>query len=89
MHPTACGPGVPTGNERRMARELAALTGVDVTAAVTAAIRDQLERVRREQGDGLAERLLAIGRDCAMYLNEPSRTVDHGELLFDERGLPR
>ncbi|MGH2562663.1 MAG: type II toxin-antitoxin system VapB family antitoxin [Thermomicrobiales bacterium] len=88
MHPTACGPGVPTGNEQRLAREFAALTGEDVTAAVTEAIRDRLERVRREQGDGLAERLLAIGRDCAVHLKEPFRSIDHGELLFDERGLP-
>jgi len=38
---------------------------------------------------GLAERLLAIGRDCAVHLKEPYRSADHGELLYDEQGLPR
>ncbi len=37
---------------------------------------------------GLAQRLLAIGRDCAQYLQEPFRSADHGDLLYDERGLP-
>jgi hypothetical protein len=36
----------------------------------------------------LADRLLAIGRDTAPRLREPFRTADHGDLLYDERGLP-
>ena len=32
--------------------------------------------------------LLAIGKDCAARL-KTTRTLDHGELLYDERGLPR
>ncbi len=36
----------------------------------------------------LAERLLAIGKDCAPYLKEPFRSAEHGDLLYDERGLP-
>ncbi|MGH2534180.1 MAG: type II toxin-antitoxin system VapB family antitoxin [Thermomicrobiales bacterium] len=74
---------------RRLAEELAALTSEDVTTAMTEAIRERLERVRCERGNGLAERLLAIGRDCAAHLPEPGRSIDHGELLYDERGLPR
>ena len=73
----------------KLGHELANLTGESVTTAVTVAIRERLERVRREQGDSLAARLLAIGRDCAAHLKEPYRSVDHGELLYDERGLPR
>jgi antitoxin VapB len=37
---------------------------------------------------GLADRLLAIGRDTAPRLHEPFRTADHGDMLYDERGLP-
>ncbi len=73
----------------RLAQELAALTGETMTAAVTEALRERLERVRRERGVSLADRLLAIGRDCASHLKEPFRSVDHAELLYDERGLPR
>lgn len=73
----------------RLARELASLTGESMTAAVTEAVRQRLERVRREHGAGLAERLLAIGRDCAARLPEPLKSTDHGLLLYDEVGLPR
>lgn len=73
----------------RMARELSALTGESMTAAVREAVRERLDRVRRERSSDLVERLLAIGRDCAAHLEEPYRSADHGELLYDERGLPR
>ena len=49
----------------RLAQELARLTGESMTAAVTEALRERLERVRRERATGLADRLLAIGKDCA------------------------
>lgn len=68
-----------------LARELAKLTGESLTAAV----RERLDRIRRENATGLAERLLAIGRDCAARLKEPYRSADHADLLYDERGLPR
>lgn len=73
----------------RLARELAELTGETVTAAVTEAVRERLERIRRERGASLSDRLLAIGKDAASRMREPYRSVDHAELLYDERGLPR
>jgi antitoxin VapB len=73
----------------RLAQELASLTGESMTAAVTAALREQLDRVRRERGVSLADRLLKIGRECAAHLKEPIRSIDHADLLYDERGLPR
>jgi len=73
----------------RLAKELAALTGESLTGAVTAALRERLARVKRERGSDLAGHLLAIGRDCAAHLQEPYRSADHGDLLYDERGLPK
>lgn len=73
----------------RLARELAELTGENLTAAVTVAVRERLDRLRERPGARLADRLLAIGRDCATHMKEPYRSVDHGDLLYDERGLPR
>lgn len=74
----------------RLARELAALTGESMTVAVTEAIRERIERLKRAKNrNGLAERLLAIGRDSAPRFKEPYRSADHGDLLYDERGLPR
>ena len=57
--------------------------------AVTAAVRERLDRVRREHGVDLAERLLLIGRDCAAHLKEPFRTINHEDMLYNDRGLPK
>jgi antitoxin VapB len=73
----------------RLAVELAKLTGESLPAAVTQAVRERLNRIRRERGSSLADRLLAIGKDCAARLKEPFRSADHADLLYDERGLPR
>jgi len=72
-----------------LARQVAELTGESMTAAVTEAVRERLNRVRRARGASLADRLITIGKDCAKHLKEPFRSADHGELLYDERGLPR
>jgi antitoxin VapB len=73
----------------RLTKQLARLTGESLTTAVTEAVRERLDRVRRERGVDLAERLLTIGRDCAAHLKVPFRTIDHDEMLYDERGLPK
>jgi antitoxin VapB len=73
----------------RLVQELAALTGESMTTAVARAVRERLERVRRERRGGQVDRLLAIGRDCASRLKEPWRSGDVNDLLYDERGLPR
>ncbi|MBM3271653.1 MAG: type II toxin-antitoxin system VapB family antitoxin [Candidatus Sericytochromatia bacterium] len=75
---------------RRLARELAGLTGESMAVAVTEAVRERLDRVRRQKGASrLSDRLLAIGRECSARLTEPFRSADHGDLLFDEKGLPK
>jgi antitoxin VapB len=73
----------------RLAEELAKRTGESMTAAVTTAVRERLDRVRREQGASLADRLVEIGKECAKRLKEPYRSADHGELLYDDQGLPQ
>lgn len=74
---------------QRLAEELSRLTGESMGAAVALAVRERLDRVRRERDGGLAEQLLDIGRDCAPRLKEPFRSTDHGDLLCDDLGLPR
>src|ERR1019366_3995227 len=76
-------------NTYKLVEELAGLTGENMTEAVTEAVRERLDRLRRQRGTGLANRLLQIGRDCAPRLQEPFRSIDHGDLLYDEKGLPR
>ena len=73
----------------RLAHELATVTGESLTTAVTVAVRQRLERLQRGNADSLAQQLLKIGKDCAAHLKEPFLTVDHGDLLYDEKGLPK
>jgi antitoxin VapB len=80
---------IKNAEAHRLAQELSALTGESLTTAVTLALSERLERTRRSQRKPLAERLLRIGQDCAARLKEPYRSADHGELLYDEQGLPR
>ncbi len=83
------GMNIKNKEAHRLAEQLAKLTGESMTTAVTIAVRERLDRVRRERRLSLADRLLAIGKDCAAHLKEPFRSADHGDLLYDERGLPR
>jgi antitoxin VapB len=73
----------------RLARELAGLTGESLTTAITVAVRERLDRVRQKKHGPLSDRLLKIGKDCAAHLKEPFLTVEHGDLLYDEKGLPK
>ena len=69
----------------RLARELARATGESMTVAVSEAIRERLERVRKNSNPGMAERLLQIGKECAARLkSRKSMTVDD---LYDEKGM--
>lgn len=73
----------------KLAQELAKATGESMTEAVTEALRERLAHLRHERGAALSDRLLQIGKDCATHLKEPLRSIDHGRLLYDEKGLPR
>jgi len=79
---------IKNARTHELVRELAALTGETQTMAVAIAVRERLERVRHLREAGLTDRLLAIGADTARRLREPYRSADHGDLLYDERGLP-
>jgi antitoxin VapB len=83
------GLNIKNEDTHRLVRKLAKMTGESMTEAVTQAVRERLERVRRNRSSSLADRLLAIGKDCAAHLKEPFRSADHGDLLYDQRGLPR
>ena len=71
----------------RLARELADLTGETMTGAITVALRERLER-QREIAERL-KRMRAISKRAAKMLRKGGPPVDHGELLYDEDGLPR
>lgn len=73
-----------------LARDLARLRGETMTGAITVAVRERLERERQRRGaEALARELHAIGQRCASLLEPGPSAVEHGDLLYDERGLPR
>jgi antitoxin VapB len=79
---------IKSAEAHRLALELSRETGESLTQAVTQAVRERLERVRGERRGRLADRLLEIGRACAPRLKPPLQGIDHGEFLYDEKGLP-
>ena len=74
----------------RLAAELATLTGENRTEAITAALRERLERVRRERAvEARIRDTEAIARRCAELMGPGPGSTDHGDWLYDERGLPK
>jgi antitoxin VapB len=74
-----------------LAARLAQKTGETLTEAVTAALRERLERLERtaEFDEALYEKLKAIATDARKHMKEPWLSIEHGDLLYDERGLPK
>ncbi len=72
------------------ARELAELTGESMTAAVSRAV---LERLERERSAHDVERKMrevrAITADIRKHLRHPLPSLDHSWLYDDETGLPK
>jgi antitoxin VapB len=56
-------------------------------AATNTAV-DSVALGQRERASKLTQRLLEIGRTCAVRLKEPFRSIDHGDHLYDDQGLP-
>jgi antitoxin VapB len=74
----------------RLIRELADLTGESMTGAVTEAVRERLERLAAaERKSGMAERLHAIAAEMRARLPDDFFDIEHGDLLYDEDGLPK
>ena len=74
----------------RLAGEMARLTGETMTGAITVALRERLEREKRERSlEARVQELRAIAERCAKLLSPGASSVEHGDVLYDERGLPK
>ena len=72
----------------RLATELSVLTGESLTAAVTAALRERLDREQRARDRSMRlQRLAMIAADIRASLRLPGGSA-HG-FLYDESGRPR
>lgn len=74
----------------RLAGELAELTGETKTGAIKVALQERLAREKRRRDVNVrAQELHAIGQRCAKLVGEGASSLEHGDLLYDERGLPK
>ena len=66
-------------------------SGETMTGAITVALRERLEREKRRRDvvDSRIEELVAIGRRCSRLMGPGPSAAKHGDMLYDERGLPR
>ena len=69
-----------------LAIEIAGIEGVSLTQAVLEALR---ARKRELTKTDKLERVMALCRDTAARLSPETLAIDHGELLYDELGLPK
>jgi antitoxin VapB len=74
-----------------LATRLAQKTGETLTEAVVRSLRERLERLEQTGGfdEALYQKLKAIAADCRKHMKEPYLSMEHGDLLYDERGLPK
>ena len=74
----------------RLAGELAKLTGETMTGAITVALRERLEREKRKRSvETRVQEMRAIAERCAKLMGPGPSAVEHGDVLYDERGLPK
>ncbi len=74
----------------QLARELADLTGESMTSAITVALEERLRRETHERSVEVRLReMRAIGQRCARLLRDGPSAAEHGDFLYDERGLPK
>jgi antitoxin VapB len=71
----------------RLAQAIADATGETLTHAVTEALRERYAKIERNRGKASVEEILSIANRVAAHIKGPY--VDHGDLLYDENGLPK
>ncbi len=71
----------------RLAREMARMTGKSMTHVVRESLEVRYELLAREHRRADVAELLGIARRVAERAD--GEAPDHGELLYDEKGLPK
>ena len=84
------GPNIKNNETCRLAAVLARMTGGSMTGATAVALRERLEREARFLNvEARLQELRAIAGRCAKRLGLGPSSVEHGDMLYDERGLQR
>lgn len=72
----------------KLAKAVAKRTGKSLSAIVTEALEEKLAALEGRDA-ALAAELMRLGESCAARLPIAARRIDHGTLLYDDKGLPR
>ena len=73
-----------------LASELAWLTGRSMTAVVLDALRQQRDWLQQQQQkDARVQELMTIAQRCAVRIKQPVAAQQHGDMLYDEQGMPK
>ena len=70
---------------RMLADEITKRTGETITEAVTEALKQRLKKLTLEER---LARIDQLTKDISGRLEEPWKSMDHGDLLYDENGMP-
>ena len=70
-----------------MAEAIARETGESLTKVVIDSLRERWERMEKQRTKPNVDELMAIAKRAASGVRRPY--IDHGELLYDEHGLPK
>ena len=73
-----------------LASELATLTGTSMTKVVLDALRSHREQILRKQQNTMhVQELTSIAQRCAAHIQHPPLAVEHGDMLYDDNGMPK
>ena len=71
----------------QLAQAIAQATGQSMNRMVTDALREHFAKIQHRKSKASVDELLAIADRAAVYVKRPY--IEHGELLYDENGLPK
>lgn len=71
---------------RMLADEITKRTGETITEAVTVALKQRLKKLTAEER---LARIMEIAEEVSSRMEEPWKSMDHGDLLYDELGMPK
>ena len=71
----------------RLAQAIAKETGQSLTKVVVESLRERHAQIEKRNGKASLAELMAIAKRASRGVKRPY--VEHGQLLYDERGLPK
>jgi len=84
---TAVSLNVKDPEAHRLAQATARETGESITKVVIESLRERRARIEKHKGRASFAELMAIAKLASRAVNCPY--VEHGQLLYDQHGLPK